>query len=93
MGTFNQVWEKIQQNVNQEFNTKRGVRFSYRFCGEQTLIITTKNDRDSYSSLGNVQKAFELGKSAGPGVYNQHGVGGSSYVWGILHNPRISAFD
>ncbi len=93
MSTFDEVWELIKIYQNENFRTKRGKVFKYHFNPPegQTIIITTL--ALTHVSKGSFRRAFNLGKCDGPGAYRGTEIGGSSYVWAILHDRRVNCFD
>jgi hypothetical protein len=88
MINFDGVWRRILANVGEDFETIKGLPFSYEIDGE-----VLHPSRTNYNiPRSQVMKAFELVPFDGPGVINNT-VRGPSYVWAILHDPRIRARD
>ena len=79
---------RIRQCAGEPFRLKGRRPFTYVVQGE---VVQT--DRTDYLlPLSDFRKALELVPIDGPGVINQV-VRGPSYVWAILHDPRISEGD
>ncbi len=82
---FETAWRRIVKCAGQEFHTKRGIPFSYWIDGntlqpEHTVWHISKR---------NFEQAHELVPFDGPGFLQGSGIVGQSYVWAILHDPRI----
>jgi hypothetical protein len=98
---FTEVWEKIVTYQGSDFRTKRGKLFMYYFTpeGGVTVLFDSPSVTRPGGQTGPIasrsvfEKAFRSGKCIGPGAYTSLGIGGQSYVWAILHDPRINAFE
>jgi hypothetical protein len=82
---FENIWELVKQFQGQPFQTKKGIKFTYRV--ENNYVIT---NRTNYKIPKNdFKKAYDRVPIVGPGEINTE-VRGPSYVWAILYDPRIS---
>jgi hypothetical protein len=82
---FEDIWEAIKRFQGQSFCTKTGVEFTYQV--QNNYIVT---NRTSYRiPKSDFRKAYEKVPIPGPGQISTE-VRGPSYVWAILHDPRIS---
>lgn len=83
--SFDEVWVRIQKRAGETFLTKTGIRFTYSVDGDRLLP-----NRTSYSlSKRDFMKAYPLAPVKGPSEIASM-VRGSSYVWAVLHDARIS---
>jgi hypothetical protein len=83
--SFEDVWVRIQKRAGEAFFTKTGIRFTYRVEGEKVML-----NRINYSlSKGDLMKAYPRVPMKGPSEIASL-VRGTSYVWAILHDARIS---
>jgi hypothetical protein len=83
--SFAEIWSRITAHTGQTFHTKTGLEFTYTIDGK-----TFHPSRTHYNiSITNFRKAYELVPLEGPGKINDL-VRGPSYVWAVLHDPRIS---
>ncbi|MCH7792939.1 MAG: hypothetical protein IID31_11760, partial [Planctomycetes bacterium] len=85
---IDEVWPRMQQVAGETFRTIRGESFTYAMDHNTVTVSRT----DFLLHRWNFEKALEIGTVSGPGEYNKRGVRGPSYVWAILHDPRIGAF-
>jgi hypothetical protein len=83
---FAEVWQRIVDLEGETFNTITGLPFEYVIDGEAMIPSRT----DYRLSRANFEKAFARVPIAQPREINQD-VRGPSYVWAILHDPRVSA--
>ena len=83
--SFEVVWEKIEKNQNEKFNTKTGLPLTYTIDGDKFIPDRTKPWN---ITKGDFKKAYELVPIKGPGKISSL-VNGSSYVWAVLHDSRI----
>lgn len=82
---FGVVWNRIASCQGEGFRTIRGLPFTYVMGGDYVVP-----DRTAYPlHASNFKKAYEAGPVPGPGSMPKN-VMGPSYVWAILHDPRIS---
>ena len=84
MADVEKVWRNITKFEGEVFHTKRGLPFTYRIDGNEfhpsrTQWLITKTD---------FEKALGYVPCDGPGVISRL-VQGPSYVWAVLHDPRI----
>ncbi len=79
------VWDRIKNHENEIFKTKTGLDFSYSVDGK--VLVTTRTDFNI--SISEFKKTLERVPLEGPGGLSSD-VHGYSYVWAILHDPRIS---
>ncbi|HUY00579.1 MAG TPA: hypothetical protein VMV49_13550 [Candidatus Deferrimicrobium sp.] len=82
---FNEIWSRILSHQGASFYTKRNLKFTYQIRGDiffpsRTNWQIPKND---------FRKTYEMVPIEGPGVINNL-VQGPSYIWAVLHDPRIS---
>lgn len=90
MVTIEKVWARIVAHEGEEFHMKReGETFTYKIKGNGFFPSRTNYDQISESDF---EKALELVPFDGPGVVNRL-VRGPSYVWAVLHDPRIRLQD
>ncbi len=83
--SFEEVWTRILKRAGETFFTKTGIRFSYSVKGERLLLNRTNYEL----SKRDFMKAYSQVPLKGPsGIASM--VRGSSYVWAILHDARIS---
>lgn len=85
MADFETAWQRTVKCTGQMFHTKRGISFSCRIDGntlqpEHTLWHISKR---------NFGQAHELVPFDRPGFLKGSGIVDQSYVWAILHDPRI----
>jgi len=85
MKSFERVWKSIVSCEGEEFSTIKGLRFTYRVRGNILLPSRT----DYALSKANFEKAYRMMPLKGPGAISKI-VRGPSYVWAIIHDPRIT---
>ncbi len=84
--SFEQIWENIIRYSGQKiFKTKRGEPFSYSI--NNNIVITNRTDQGIRKR--NFLIAYDMWPLDGPGKINNI-IRGSSYVWAILNDDRIS---
>lgn len=88
MADFERIRQRIVANQREDFRTVTGLPFTYEIEGE--VLVPSRTHYNLPKSQ--VKKAFELVPFAGPGAINSI-VRGPSYVWAILHDPRIRGTD
>ena len=88
MPTIDHIWSQIRRLEGQEFRTKTGKSFTYSVYGDSLTPSRTEYN------LGKIEFAKALAKVPlkGPGEISQT-VRGPSYVWAILHDPRVRKTD
>ena len=83
--SFDVVWDKIISNEGNKFHTVTNLEFTYRI--NNNILIPSRTEYNI--SRNNIKKAFDLLPVSGPGDISNV-VQGSSYVWAILNDKRIS---
>jgi predicted nucleotide-binding protein len=83
---FEEVWQRIVDLQGETFNTVTGLPFEYVIDREALIPSRT----DYRLSRGNFEKAFARVPIGQPREINND-VRGPSYVWAILHDPRVSS--
>ncbi|MCL4553907.1 MAG: virion tegument protein [Actinobacteria bacterium] len=78
------VWSRISSLQGERFETVSGKPFTYTVSGNSLVTDRT----DFVLSAADFAKALELVPISGPGEISSL-VRGSSYIWAILHDPRI----
>ena len=81
---FDDCWNRIRDNVGNQFHTIRGLRFRYKIVSNYLFPSRT----DYKISKKDFEKVFKLGRLKGPGIISNE-VRGPSYVWAIMHDERI----
>jgi len=83
--SFENVWQRIVEHQGETFKTKTGLPFTYRVEGDKFL-----QDRTPWTiTIQDFEEAFAHVPIDGPGRIGDL-VQGSSYVWAVLHDRRIS---
>ena len=83
--SFNEIWSRILKNEGEEFNTKRGLPFTYEIDGNHVIP-----NRTEYPLLkSEFKKAYNLMPTSGPGELSEI-IRGPSYIWAILNDSRIN---
>lgn len=81
---FREIFSRIKAYQNKLFHTKTGLEFSYSIDGNGFYP-----SRKKYRiSISDIEKAYKLVPFDGPGVVNEI-VRGPTYLWAVLHDPRI----
>lgn len=83
---FDAVWERIKRHAGEQFETIRGLAFTYEVPGN-FLRVTRDDEVNRSLSRTNFAKAFEQMPVDGPGALKARQ--GSSYTWAILSDRRI----
>jgi hypothetical protein len=83
--SFDAVWERIGKHERAFFQTRLGVWFSYRIDGD----VLCPSRTTLRIPRGDFALAYPMLPLPSPGKINRL-VTGSSYVWAILHDERIS---
>jgi hypothetical protein len=86
--TISEVWQRIRAHQSEQFETITGLPFTYTVSGN--MLVTDRTD--SQLHLGEFEKALALVPLDGPGKISML-VRGPSYIWAILHDPRIRRTD
>lgn len=82
---FEKIWARIVALQGEEFATITGLPFTYQIAGDGLFPSRTRYRL----SRGNVEKAYGMTPIPSPGAITKE-VRGPSYVWAILHDPRVS---
>ena len=82
---FEKVWARVVAYSGKSFKTKTGLPFTYEVRGR----LLRPSRTDYWISVADVERAYRLVPLSGPGAINDI-VRGPSYLWGILHDERIS---
>ncbi len=83
---FNKIWENICKHQGEEFNTKKGLPFTYTINDN---FLTP--DRTGFPlNKEEFRTAFQFPNLKGPGQIS-NSVMGSSYVYAVLTDKRIKA--
>ena len=86
--SIDEVWRRISAHQGEQFETKTGLPLTYSVDGN---LLTT--DRSEYPlGIGDFEKVLEtVPLDTLTGI--THLVRGPSYIWAILHDPRIRKSD
>ena len=88
MRDVSEIWERIKAHQNERFVTKTKKAFTYAIEGN---AFVTDRPKKYPIHVGQLAKALERVPVDGP---NQlHDLRGPSYLWAILHDPRIRMND
>jgi hypothetical protein len=82
------LWDRLEGLEGEEFQTTSGLPFTYTMSGN-TLVPSRTEFNLGKSDF---QKALELVPLSGPGELGNL-VRGTSYIWALLHDPRIRRRD
>jgi len=82
---FEEIWRRIVDHAGETFHTITGLEFTYKVDADAFYPSRT----DYRIARANFEKAYELVPIDGPGRISWI-VRGPSYVWGVLHDQRIS---
>jgi hypothetical protein len=78
------IWARIRSLAGEEFQTTRGLPFTYEIVGEAIRPSRAKQN----IGKGEFAKALALVPISGPGQIGGL-VRGSAYVWAVLHDRRV----
>lgn len=84
----NNIWELVQKYAGEKFKTVTGIEFDYHIENDY-IQLHHVNYRLSKSDI---EKAFEIDPS-NVSILKQKGIGGPSYVFGIITDPRMVVND
>lgn len=84
---FDSIWMRILGHSGKTFKTTRGHTFSYA-AHDAYIVPSIDSQPQIYRSQ--FERAWQRGPTNGPGAIPD--VLGPSYVWAILHDDRINAF-
>lgn len=89
--TFSVVWDRIQAHAGQVFETKRGVKFTYRVEAGGFF----PEGRNHRVDVSDVEAAYGNVPCDGPSDISKgiREIRGPSYVWGVLHDRRVRQQD
>lgn len=82
---FEELWDRVVVHAGEKFRTITGLPFTYEIRGDGFYPSRT-NYRISKADF---REAYQWVPIEGPGVINEI-VRGPAYVWGVLHDSRIS---
>lgn len=82
---FEEIWDRIAAHAGQTFHTITGLPFTYKIR-RNGFYPSRTNYRISKADF---REAYQWVPIEGPGAFNEI-VRGPSYVWAVLHDPRIS---
>jgi len=82
---FEGIWNQIIELNGQQFRLIRGDPFTYEVIGNSLIPSRAKQT----ISRSDFEKAFTMVPISGPGKIRDL-VRGSSYVWAVLHDERVS---
>jgi hypothetical protein len=88
MPSIIEVWPRIKKHEGDTFKTITGLEFSYSIDGN--IINPSRTNQNIPKS--HVEKLLERVPIKNPGEISDD-VRGSAYLWGILHDERISNGD
>ena len=88
MPDINEIWRRIERHQGEEFHIKNGQPFTYELLGE--IFRSSRANRNI--PRGDFEKALSIAPFDGPGNVNWM-VQGPSYIWAVLHDPRIRQED
>ena len=99
MISFNAIWDRICKLQNEEFRTITGLVFTYILESGVIWIIRRGHRINQSISIINFSQVYSMmqeNQITGPGKINKRAirrgdsqVRGTSYVWAILHDPRV----
>ena len=81
---FETVWRRILSSEGEQFETIRGLPFTYEISGN---IFSSSRTRYNISRA-DFERAYEHVPIQGPGDISNL-VRGSVYIWSVLHDRRI----
>ena len=88
MRDITEVWERIKAHQGQVFTLIGGGSLTYRVDGN--VLVTSRSKQELL--IGDFEKVLAIAPVKGPGEVNLM-VRGPSYIWAILHDPRIRLDD
>jgi hypothetical protein len=90
---FHEVWERIRRDQRERFYTKTRLPFTYEIRGEVVHVHRPDSPSDNKQPYkSQFELAYQRVPIPNPGKIRDI-VWGCSYVWAILHDPRISQGD
>ena len=84
---IDQVWQRIKNHSGDMFKTITGLDFTYEIGTSANILIPSRTDYNI--SKSDAEKVLDRVPLKGPGEISDD-VRGSSYLWAILHDSRIS---
>lgn len=88
MRDIGEVWERIKAHQGQVFKLVEGGSLTYRVDGN--VMVTSRSKQKL--RIGDFEKVLAIAPVKGPGEISKL-VRGPSYVYAILHDPRIRRGD
>ncbi|MDY4886203.1 MAG: hypothetical protein SO533_00970 [Eubacteriales bacterium] len=79
------IWNNIKSNEGEAFRTIRGVEYTYVVVEDYILI---NNDKKRRITKDSIKTAITINNPSSSKIQKQ-GIGGPSYVWGIITDKRI----
>jgi hypothetical protein len=83
--SFESVWARITSHAGKSFHTRTGLAFTYQLKGD--LFHPSRTDYQIMKS--DFLKAYRIVPIRGPAKIKDV-VRGASYVWAVLHDPRVA---
>ncbi len=87
MADFDDVWRRVVMRAGEDFETARGLRFTYRIVGSSIRVRRDGREINRSLSRTNFREAIDRMPAKQPSDIKDRQ--GASYVWGILMDPRI----
>jgi hypothetical protein len=87
--TIDNLWVNLQAHEGELFHTTTGLPFTYRMENESLVPIRDGTPIKQSLTRQNFEKALELLPFNSPGEISDTPIRGPSYVYALLHDPRI----
>lgn len=84
---FDEIWRRIEANQGEKFFTIGRLDFTYKIVGNGRYLVTSRTRYKIPKS--DFEKAFSMVPIPNTTIINKI-VRGPSYIWAILHDPKIS---
>lgn len=81
---FEEIWKRIVAHAGAPFETKRRLPFTFRVQGD--AVVPSRTDYVLHRS--DFETAHGMTPCQGPAALGDR-VRGPSYIWAILHDPRV----
>ena len=91
MSDIEEVWERIRRHSGEEFQTIKGLAFTYETPGNFLRVSREGREINRSLSRTNFARALDMLPASGPGKLP--GRQGASYTWAILMDGRIRKND
>lgn len=88
MISIDELWERLRLLQDETFETKNGRQFSFTIVGS----VLRPKGRNRNIPKSDFQKVLHKVPVDGPGQIQKE-VQGPSYVWALLHHPRVRCND